>query len=63
MNYKKLDRILRDNGYTLVRTNAHHIYSNGLKHIAVPHKKEINFKLARGIIKLITINREDRNVS
>lgn len=51
MNTKDFERILREMGFQLVRSNDHKIWSNGQKNVAVPHQKEINKMIARRTLK------------
>jgi predicted RNA binding protein YcfA (HicA-like mRNA interferase family) len=34
--FKKIDKILKANGYEYIRNNGHYIYSNGKNTIAIP---------------------------
>lgn len=54
MKLKDLERVLKDNGYYIVRSSKHMIWSNGKVHVAVPRQKEINEMLSRRLLKQIT---------
>lgn len=51
MKYRDLIKLLNNNGYTLKRVGKHQIFSNGIKHIAIPHTKEVNRMLTKRILK------------
>lgn len=37
ISYREVDRILKNNGYTIIRCNGHRIYGNDEgKHISIP---------------------------
>lgn len=42
MKRVELEKILKERGFRLVRSNKHSIWSDGKRHVAVPNKKEIN---------------------
>lgn len=51
MKRNEFEKCLKRQGYTLIRSNAHHIWSNGTHSIAVPNHKEINRMIARRLLK------------
>lgn len=52
MKKKELEKLLAKNGWYLKRQGSNHeVWTNGIKSIAVPRHRELNEKLARGIIK------------
>lgn len=50
------ERILKQNGFSLVRSSGHHVYSNGTKNVAIPRGREINKMVARRLLKEIGLN-------
>lgn len=54
MKCSEFERILKSQGYELVRNSGHKIFSNGMSQIAVPHAKQINRLLARRLLKEIS---------
>lgn len=56
-----MKKILKENGYELIRTNKHLIYSNGKNHIAIPNHNgyDMNRSLVAGILKQIKTNKEN----
>lgn len=51
MKFQELRRLLERNGFYIVRANKHWVFSNGIKSIPVPRQKEINYMLAKQIVK------------
>ena len=52
MKQKDLIKLLKDNGWYLVRDGGNHdIYTNGKDVEAIPRHREINEQLAKAIIK------------
>lgn len=51
MKRRDLEKILKEYGYVLVRSNKHYIYSNGKNSVAVPMKKDYTRGLARRILE------------
>lgn len=45
------ERMLVTSGFALVRTGKHHVYSNGVKQVAVPKSREMNKMVVRRLIK------------
>ena len=56
MKFKELHRYLNSRGYSIIRESGHHIYSNGVRSIAVPHHKVISDGTLRDIFKAIYPN-------
>ncbi len=48
-NVREICKLLKQNGFDLIRSSKHYIYSNGIVKIAVPTHK-MNFKLATKIL-------------
>jgi len=44
-------QVLRSNGYGSCRHGKHEIFSNGEKHVAVPHQRKLSKMLTRRLIK------------
>jgi predicted RNA binding protein YcfA (HicA-like mRNA interferase family) len=58
MKQREMSKILKANGYELIRMTKHHIYSNGKTTIALPNShgsKDMNSHLVAGILKQIKI--------
>lgn len=55
MKTREICKILKANGYELIRTSKHLIYSNGIQTIAVPNHngRDMNGHLVAGILKQI----------
>lgn len=53
MKSREFERILEEEGYSLVRVSKHRIWSNGVHSAPVPHDKEINCMVAQRILKEI----------
>lgn len=51
INTKEFIRILNQNGFYMVRSNKHMIFSNGTQTVAVPHTKVVNNMLAKRLMK------------
>lgn len=62
MKARELIKILKDNGYFLIRANGHLIYGNGFKTIPVPHHKDISTGTLRDIFTILTGSREAANL-
>lgn len=58
---RELNKILNENGYKIIRSNGHIIYSNGTHSIPVPNRKEIGGSLVAKILKQIKANNESGN--
>lgn len=55
MKRKDFERLLKDAGYVVLRSNGHITWGNSAGHtVAVPHGKELNKMVARRLIKEIT---------
>ena len=54
MKSNEFERILKNEGYELVRVTKHRIWSNGVHSAPVPHDKEINDMVAQRILKEIS---------
>lgn len=61
MKIRDLEKILVDNGFKLIRSSKHMIYSNGFNIIPIPHQKECNKMLAKRIVKEIKRVKGDNN--
>ena len=53
MKRRDFERLLLDHGFQLIRESSHRVWSNGQRHVAVPHGKEINKMVARRLLKEI----------
>lgn len=51
MKRRDLEKILKEYGYVLIRSNKHYIYSNGQNSVAVPMKREYTRGLTRRILE------------
>lgn len=51
MKLKQFEAILSSIGFALVRANAHRIWTDGKKTVAVPHGREVPRDMARRILK------------
>lgn len=54
MKRKDFERLLKDEGYQIVRSNGHITWGHPQGHtVAIPHGKELNKMVARRLIKEI----------
>ena len=56
MKKNALIKMLRMNGYELMREGKHSIYSNGVQIVAVPRHNDLNKMMVKGILKQLTGN-------
>lgn len=53
MKTREFESILKECGFWLARSSGHNVWSNGVKHVAVPNQKVINKMVARRLLKQI----------
>lgn len=56
MKRKEVEKILKEYGYTLIRSNKHMIYSNGKISVAVPNHMDYSRGLTRRILQQAMID-------
>lgn len=58
MKRKEMERILKQNRFSYIRSNKHIIYSNGIISIALPNRMEYTKGLSRRILQQAGFNKE-----
>lgn len=58
MKKKEIEYILRLNGFELLRSSKHVIYTNGIINVALPHKLEYSRGLCRRVLQQAGLKKE-----
>ena len=53
MRFNEVIKLLETNGFTLIRSNGHMVYANGLVRIALAHSRVVSPGVMRSVYKAI----------
>ena len=55
MKLREMERMLIQNGFVLIRSTKHRVYSNGKTQVIVPMHKEVNKYIAKKILQELKV--------